>query len=136
MESSACSIIRGLPVAAALIIAASGKGESMSSAVRTPRAPARSCAMKSAFRFQRLPAIGIEAAPGDVTEDLDFLVLVPLPQDAAVALLDIGGPPGRVEMVHGYELTLDVGADAHFGGRADQDANEPLAHRRRTAWPF
>ena len=29
--------------------------------------------------IQRLPAIGIEAAAGDITEDLNFLVLVPLP---------------------------------------------------------
>ena len=37
-------------MAAALIIAASGKGESISSAVREPRAPARNCPMKLAFR--------------------------------------------------------------------------------------
>ena len=41
--------------------------------------------------LQGLPHIGIEGAFGDVAEDRDFLVRIALAQDAAVALLDLGG---------------------------------------------
>ena len=50
-------------------------------------------------------------------------VEVSLPQDAAVALGDVGGPPGRVQVVQGDGPVLDVGADAHLLGGADQDGD-------------
>ena len=54
---------------------------------------------------------------------LDFGVVVALAQDAAFALGDVGGPPGAVEVVQGDGAELDVGADAHLLGAADQDGD-------------
>ena len=50
-------------------------------------------------------------------------VEVALAQDAAVALGDVGGPPGRVQVVQGDGPVLDVGADAHLLGGPDQDGD-------------
>ena len=38
--------------------------------------------------------------------------------NAPVPLLDLGRLPGRIEMVHGFQARLHVGADAHLGGGA------------------
>ena len=49
--------------------------------------------------FQGLPHIGVERAFGDVAVDFDFGIEIALPQNAALALLDVAGPPGRIEMM-------------------------------------
>ena len=49
--------------------------------------------------FERLPHIGVERAFRDVAVDLDFRVEIALPQNAAFALLDVAGPPGRIQMM-------------------------------------
>jgi hypothetical protein len=70
--------------------------------------------------FEGLPHVGVEAALGDVAQDADLGVLVALAEDAAVALFDVGGSPRSVEVVHGDGAGLDVGADAHGLGGADE----------------
>jgi hypothetical protein len=47
-------------------------------------------------------------------------VLVAVTQDAALALFVVGGPPGCVEVVQRDEAGLDVGADTHLLGGADE----------------
>ena len=54
---------------------------------------------------------------------LHFGVVVALAQDAAFALGDVGGPPGAVEVVQGDGADLDVGADAHLLGGADENGD-------------
>jgi len=39
----------------------------------------------------------------------------------------VGGSPGWVEVVQGDHPVLDVGADAHFGGGADEDGDASVA---------
>lgn len=69
--------------------------------------------------FKGLPHVGVEAASGDVADDLDLRILVALAQDTAVSLFDVGRALWRVEMVHGHGSGLDVGADAHGLGGSD-----------------
>ena len=83
---------------------------------------------EAAFRLQRLPHVGVEGAFGDVAEDLHVFVRVALAQDAAVALLDVGGAPRRVEVVQGDEPLLHVGAFAHLRRAAEKDAHLSFAH--------
>jgi len=45
------------------------------------------------------PHVDVEAAFGGVADDLDLGVLVALADDAAFALLDVGGAPGAVDVV-------------------------------------
>ena len=45
---------------------------------------------------------------GEVAVDVDFGVEVALADDAAFALDDVGGPPGRVEVVQGGSAVLDA----------------------------
>jgi hypothetical protein len=46
------------------------------------------------FAFDGLPHVGVEGPFGDEPDDGHFFVLVALPQDASVALGQVGGPPG------------------------------------------
>jgi len=73
--------------------------------------------------FDGLPHVAVEGSFGDVSQDLDLGVVVALAQDAAFALGDVGGAPGAVEVVQGDGAELDVGADAHLLGAADQDGD-------------
>ncbi len=72
------------------------------------------------FALHGLPHEGVEGAFGDVREDLDALVLVALPDDAAFSLFEVSGSPGYVDVVQGDGAWLDVGAGSHlFGGAED-----------------
>jgi hypothetical protein len=51
------------------------------------------------FGFERLPEVGIERALRDVSIDRNNLVHIILTQNPAVALLHLGGFPGRIDMV-------------------------------------
>jgi hypothetical protein len=75
--------------------------------------------------LQGLPHVAVEALPCCPPDDLDFGVEVALPDDAAFALGDVRGPPRGVQMVEGDGAVLDVGADAHLLGRADQHGDVP-----------
>ena len=92
----------------------------MSSARRAALSPVITWRDKAGLRLQCLPHIGVEAPFGDVAVDRHFLVLVALPEDAALALLDLGRLPGGVEMVQGDQPFLHVGAGAHLLRAADQ----------------
>jgi hypothetical protein len=50
---------------------------------------------------------------------------LPGAQDPALALFDVGGAPRAVEVVQCDRPGLDVGADAHLLGRADQHRDVP-----------
>ena len=63
----------------------------------------------------------------DVTEYLHLGVLVALPQDPALALFDVRGPPRTIQEVKRDRPRLDVGPDAHLLGRADQHRELPVA---------
>ena len=52
------------------------------------------------------------------------LVRIALAQDAAVALLDLGGLPGGIEVMQRHEAFLDVGAGAHLLRAADQHPDD------------
>ena len=79
--------------------------------------------------FEGLPHVGVEAALGDVAQHPDLGVLVPLAEDASIALLDVGRTPRRVEVVHGDGTRLHVGADAHGLGGADEYRHRAVAAR-------
>ena len=49
--------------------------------------------------LHRLPQIAVEGALGDIAVDVNLLVAVALPGDAALALLQVAGPPGTVQIV-------------------------------------
>jgi hypothetical protein len=63
--------------------------------------------------------------------DLQLLVAeqVALPEDAALALLDVRRAPRRVEVVQRDEPILHVRAGAHLLGRAHEHADLAGAHR-------
>ena len=70
-----------------------------------------------------MPHISIERSGGDVAEDADRFVAIALPQDASLPLLDVPGPPRRIELRERGQPFLDVRARAHLFGAAEQDAN-------------
>ena len=57
------------------------------------------CVDEAGFALENLPTRGVDAALGRVGVELDLLVLVALPLDPALALLDLRGQPRHVEMV-------------------------------------
>jgi hypothetical protein len=59
---------------------------------------------------------------------LNLFIGIPLSQDPAFALLDVAGPPGRVEMMKGYQEPLNICTSAHLLGRSQQDSNPPGDH--------
>ena len=68
---------------------------------------------EAGFALEDLPSRGVDAALGRVGVELDLLVLVALPLDPALALLDLRGQPRHVEMVQGFEAPLGVDAGPH-----------------------
>ena len=73
--------------------------------------------------FEDLPPRRVDAALRRIGVDLDLVVFVALPLDPALALLDLRGEPGHVEMVEGLQSPLGVDAGAHGLGRSDQDSD-------------
>ena len=78
--------------------------------------------------LHRLPQVRIEGALGDIAVDMHFLVLVALTDDTALALLQVSGPPGAVQVVQGDEPVLDVCACTHFGGTAHEHPHLSAPH--------
>ena len=78
--------------------------------------------------FHQLIKIGVECTLGHITEDLHLRVLVALPHDASKALLEVAGPPGTIEIMQGNKPVLDIGACAHFGRAAHEDAHLASTH--------
>jgi hypothetical protein len=60
--------------------------------------------------------------------DLDFGIVVALPQYPALALLDVPRSPWRIEVVESDEPLLHVRPGAHFFGGAQQDADAAGIH--------
>ena len=81
---------------------------------------------KTSLGFECLPHERIEALSGYVTIDRHFLVMVALAENAAVALLDLGRFPGRIEMMQRRQAFLHIGAGAHLLGAAQQHAHRAL----------
>ena len=77
--------------------------------------------------FTSHPHVDVDAPLRDVEVDGDFPVLIPLPEDAALALLDLGRLPGRVQVIEGDQSLLYVRAGPHLLGGADQHPHRPLA---------
>ena len=55
--------------------------------------------MNSGLGLDLLPHHGVVGAFGDVVEDVDFVILVSLPDDSAFPLLEVAGPPGHVDVM-------------------------------------
>ena len=51
---------------------------------------------------------------------MDFLILVALTLDSALALLQITGPPGTIQIMDRHKTILHIGARTHFGCTAQQ----------------
>ena len=77
-------------------------------------AVARQCRLdEPRLAFVVLPHRGIHRAERGVGVDVDLVVLIALPLDAALALLDLARQPRHVEMVHCFQPLLHVDAGAH-----------------------
>ena len=72
-----------------------------------------------------LPHRRVHRAERGVGVDLDLVVLVALPLDAALALLDLARQPRHVEMMQRLQPLLHVDAGAHRLRRADQHPHAP-----------
>src|SRR5690606_13454782 len=77
-----------------------------------------------------LPHAAIQGLLGGIAEDADLkpfrvalVQLVALADDAAFALLQIGRAPRGVKVVQAHQTVLHVGAGAHLGGGAEQEAH-------------
>ena len=77
--------------------------------------------------FEGLPHIGVEGLFGDIAEDLHLGVGVVLAQDAALALLNVGGTPRGVEVTQGDQALLDVGPRAHLLAAPEKNPHLPGA---------
>ena len=91
------------------------------------QAPAHYLADEAGLALDCLPAVGVETALDRVAVDCDLRVLVALAHAAAFALLDVRGPPRTVEVMDRDAPVLDVGADPHLLGGADQNGDVPGA---------
>ena len=77
---------------------------------------------------QHLPALAVQAL-GHVAVLENRVPLVALAPAAPVALLQLAGHPGRVQVVHRTQVGLHVHARAQRGGQADHHAHGALVHR-------
>ena len=57
----------------------------------------RVCSINNALAAHALPHHGVVAGFGAIVEDVDFLVLVALAHDSALALFEVGRAPGHVD---------------------------------------
>ncbi|AAL49573.1 unknown [Sinorhizobium phage PBC5] len=78
--------------------------------------------------LDRLPRPRIERVLGGIAQYLDLeairifgIELVALPDAAPVALLKVGRPPRRIDVMQRDEAVLDVGTGAHLRRRAEQE---------------
>ena len=66
--------------------------------------------------LQRLIAVGIERAFGDIAEDLNILVLVALTDNSSGALFQISRSPRYIKVMDSNKPFLDVSTRTYFGG--------------------
>ena len=94
-----------------------------------PCAVAPECLLDgAALAAHHAPHCRIVGAFREIPAQPDFLVLVPLAQNAAVRLLHVGRIPGRRQEVQFRQALLHVDAGSHVRRRADEDALATLAH--------
>ena len=70
-----------------------------------------------------MPEVGVECPLRDVIIDVNLFVFVALTDDSAVALGHIGRSPAYIQMMHGHQQGLDIGACAHLCSAAQQDTH-------------
>ena len=85
---------------------------------------------ESGFPLDRLPHERIEGPLDDIPVQLHLRILVALPEDPALALLDIGGPPRAVNMVQRHGARLHVGSHPHLLRGADEHRDVTRPRRR------
>ena len=84
------------------------------------------------FVLHRLPEVGIKSSLGDIAVHMDKRVLVALALDTALALGKVSRTPRTVQVMERHKAVLHIGASAHFGGAAQQDAHLPSADLWKT----
>ena len=80
------------------------------------------------FAGERLIGGGIQRPVDGVVENLRFRDFVPLPDNASIALLHVGGANRGVEVMGAGQAALHVHADSEFRGGTDHDAHVPGVH--------
>jgi hypothetical protein len=78
--------------------------------------------------FEGLPHVSVEWSFGDVPEDLNLFIRIPLAQDSSFPLFDVAGPPRRVKMMKGYQKPLHVRARPHLLGRSQKYSDSTGDH--------
>lgn len=68
--------------------------------------------------FNKLPTVSVKRTLGDITENVDFFIFIALPQNTALALLNVRWPPRYIKVVQRNQALLDIGASTHFGRAA------------------
>src|ERR1035441_8255032 len=109
-SASALSISSGFPGAAVMACAVGQGGVADVLDLADIEPTAHDLGDEPGFAFDGLPHVAVEGALGNVSQDLHFVVVVALAQDAALALGDVGGPPRAVEMVEGEGGGTGAGA--------------------------
>ena len=80
------------------------------------------------FVLHRLPQVGIESSLGNIAVHMDQRILVALALDTALALGKVSRTPRTIQVMERHKPVLHIGASAHFGGAAQQDAHLPSAN--------
>ena len=70
-----------------------------------------------------LPHLGVHRTFRGIGEDVDDVVLVALAENTALALLDLGRKPWRVEVMQRLQPKLRIDSGTHRVGGADQEAD-------------
>ena len=83
---------------------------------------------KLGLGFQNAPHVRVERALGDVSKDFHFGILVPLAQNPALSLLDVGRPPRGVDVMERDQAFLNVRPGAHHLGASHQHPDPPGSH--------
>ena len=78
--------------------------------------------------LHQLIEVAVKGVFCDIGVDVHLVILVALPDDPALPLLEVGGPPGTVQVVQRREFLLNIGAGSHLLGGADQHPDLPRAH--------
>ena len=83
---------------------------------------ARQLANEFLLVLQYAPVISVEGALGDILENFHLFEIIAAPQDTTLPLLNVGWPPGTIDVVECRQTLLAVGARPHFCSRAEENA--------------
>ena len=84
--------------------------------------------MKFLLVLNGLPEVGVECPLGYIAAYMNELVLIALTLNAAFSLREITGTPRAIQIVKCDQTILHVGARAHLGRAAHQDAHLTAAY--------